>query len=276
MYSREEEEYSIASPVSQIRSETTSGVASPRVKGRAELKVEFMKESKDAEDQNGDVQMELRIADEQKAKGLREYLKSSLVSRKSPANTDEGSSSKTGTLEHKKGKDNRLIQAELKEHMKLTPKDIDALIKKEILEGMKSNNVGLEIAKDRKPSKKASKKPKKKSYEKDDNEEEIVVIRLDPTLETPKKTKRGKDRKSLENGVSSKDGNDTIKREKHRSKGGNGGEAMDISIEGGTLRRDAAEKKGDKSNLDGSKIPGKTSRKQEHKDWPKVSIVLFL
>ena len=224
---------------------------------------------KDAEVHNGDLQTDQKITDEQKqqAKGLREYLKNSLVSRKSPANTDEGSSSKTGTLEHKRGKGSRLVQAELKEHMKLTPKDIDALIKKEILEGMKSDDVAPQIGKDKKPAK----KPRKKTYGKDDNEEEIVVIRLDPTLETPKKAKRSKDRKSLENGIGSKDGNDVVRRDKSKAKASKGDDGMDVSFERGTLRREGGEKRGDVSKANGTKSSGKKEKKAEHKNWPKVS-----
>lgn len=271
---REEEEYSIASPVSQNRSEATSGLASPRVRGRAELKVDFMNKLKESESHNGDLALEQNGTDEQRqqAKGLREFLKNSLVSRKSPANTDEGSSSKTGTLERKKGKNNRLIQAELKEHMKLTPKDIDALIKMEALESMKSSGSppGGQIVKEKKPGKKV----KKKTYEESKNDEEIVIIRLDPALEMPKKSRRSGERKSLENGVSSKDGVDTLRREKSRSKGTRGADFVDTSFERGTLGREGVDRKGEKSKATGMKSSGKREKKLERKDWPKFEVMV--
>ena len=258
--------------MSQKRSEISSGIGSPRVRGRAELKAEFIKKLKENEGVNGNVPIDQRSAEDQRlhAKGLREYLKTSLASRKSPANTDEGSSSKTGTLEHKKGKEGKVMQAELKEHMKLTDKDIDALIKKEVLEGMKSNELPPSVVKE----KKSSKKTKKKNYEEKGDEEEIVVIRLDPKLELPKKPKRVKERKSLENGVDSRDGYDSIRRDKSKSKS-NKADMMDMSFEKGTLKREGADKKGEKSKLDVSKSSGKKEKKAEHKEWPKVRMIFI-
>ena len=246
------------------------------MRGRAELKVDLMNKLKESEGHNGDLALEQKAADEQRqqAKGLREFLKNSLVSRKSPANTDEGSSSKTGTLERRKGKNSKLIQAELKEHMKLTPKDIDALIKMEVLEGMKSSSSppGVQVVKEKKPEKKL----KKKKYEESKNGEEIVVIRLDPTLEMPKKSRRSGERKSLENGVSSKDGVDTLRRDKSRSKGTRGADFVDTSFERGTLGREGVDRKGEKSKANGIKSSGKREKKLAGKDWPKVRKYSFL
>lgn len=266
MFIREEEENSIPSPISQNKSDITSGLASPRVRGRAELKAEFADKSIGNGEQNGDVPMEQKFNEDQKqyTKGLREYLKTSLVSRRSPANTDEGSSSKTGTLEHKRGKEGRIVQAaELKEHMRLTERDIDALLKKDFLENTTVNGVPQLKSVDRK----SSRKTKKKVREPDNDGDDIVVIRLDPKLELPKKAKRTKERKALDNG--GKEGYDSIRREKKEAKSSKGGH-VDGSFEGGTLRREGGEKRGDKTKMDGSKTLERKEKKVEHKEWPKV------
>ena len=204
-------------------------------------------------------------------KGLREFLKDSLASRKSPANTDDGSSSKTGTLEHKKGKDSRLGHAELKEHMKLTEKDIDALLKREILGTGKESKNPTKRSKDPKKSQKKSKKAIYGSEEDDD--EDIVVIRLDPKLEIPKKSKRSKERRTLENGVRVKEDDSFFRDEKdrHTESRASKGDTLERRHDRSSSKKETPEKKLDKSKREESKGTLKREKKQENKEWPKVS-----
>ena len=270
-----EEEISLASPTSQDKSDIISGLASPRVKGRKEMKKD-LDQSKQYTDQNGTVPSEEKIIEDLRTqkKGLKEYLKDSLIARKSPSNTDEGSSSKAGTLEHKRGRDIKLGHADLRQHMKLTERDIDALIKKEVLETIKNNSVPSKTVKDKKKSGKSS---RKKIYASDDDDgDEIVVIRLDPSLETPKKSKRTKKLKDrqLENGVHGGETKTKEKKEKHLLDNSfQGKDTIERKHEKRTEKKEIKDEKTDKLKKDVSTGSLKKEKKTDKKDWPKVSIL---
>ncbi|XP_065057988.1 inversin-A-like isoform X1 [Rhopilema esculentum] len=271
-----EDEISLTSPKSFEKSETADTIPSPRVKGRAEIRMAAVTQLKETPKGNGAIQLDQLSLEEQiqYKKGLREFLKDSLASRKSPANTDEGSSSKTGTLEHKKGKDSRLGHAELKEHMKLTEKDIDALLKKEILGTGKESKNPTKRSKD---PKKSQKKSKKAVYgSEDDDDEDIVVIRLDPKLEMPKKSKRSKERRTLENGVRTKEDDSFFRDEKdrHTESRTSKGDTLERKHDRSSSKKETPEKKLDKSKREESKGTLKREKKQENKEWPKFEVLM--
>lgn len=235
-----------------------------------------MNQSKQSADQNGTLPSEEKIMEDLRTqkKGLKDYLKDSLIARKSPSNTDEGSASKAGTLEHKKGRDSKMGHADLRQHMKLTERDIDALIKKEVLETIKNNSVPSKTVKDKKKSGKSS---KKKIYASDDDDdgEEIVVIRLDPSLETPKKakrTKKSKDRQ-LENGVHVGETRTKEKKDKHLLDNSfQGRDTIERKHEKRTEKKEIKDEKTDKLKKDLSTGSLKKEKKTDMKDWPKVSV----
>ncbi len=238
-----EEELSIASPTESRKNViiTEALISSPRVKGRAEMKAA----GSPMHNGNTPAAEEKHIKEitkEQKAhkKGLREYFLESLNPRKSPAGTEGSGSWTMGTLEHKKKKDTKRLDVDLHQQMKLTEKDIEALIKSDTLDRKK----------DKREKKKAN-KGNRNLYADSGSEQEIVVIRLDPSLETPKKSRKARPK---EDKVSSR------KEEKKLNK------SFD--------KHDGVEKKMAKVRPI-TQAAGSKKEKTEPKEWPKVREFVF-
>ena len=257
-----EDEASVASPRRHRKEVMIDDVimpSSPRVKGRSEMKKDFLSGSKESADRNGVIVADSKFSEEHAhkhaKKGLKEYFIDTLQSRKSPAGTEGDGSWTMGTLEHKKHA--KKGDDELKKHMKLTEKDIEALIKLDSLERKKG---GKEMKETKKKEKKSNKGHRRLFADDDsESEPEIVVIRLDPRFEAPWKQKRAKDKveRTPEHVSKKREGIDAAKLDRSFDKNDAGGE------------RKAAAKS---NHVAGTEKKEKKEKRTEHKDWPKVSV----